>query len=330
MPGLALTDRAAADGSVRHVGWLYRDAAEYRAGLEEFICAGIGSRQPTLVAVPERQLPPGWDALDPAAVSFADITDLGGNPARILPAIRAFADRHPGRPVRFLGEPAWPGRSAAELREVSRYEAVLNVAFAGAGISILCPYNAAELPESVVSVARRTHPVLLRSGSERPSQDYHEPTDWQVGFGPLRSAPPGAQALAYHEDLRPVRALVRAAAGQAGLSAARCADLVIAASEVAANTLKHTSGGGVVRVWATDREVLCQLEDTGHIADPLAGLGRPSGDPAGRQGLWLVNQVCDLAEIRTSELGTTIRLHMYRDDRPGWGASDAQDRSRQG
>jgi hypothetical protein len=90
---------------------------------------------------------------------------------------------------------------------------------------------------------------------------------------------------------------------------------VIAASEVAANTLKHTSGGGVVRVWATDHEVLCQLEDTGYIADPLAGFSRPAVDTLGRQGLWLVNQVCDLAEIRTSELGTTIRLHMYRDAR---------------
>ena len=87
---------------------------------------------------------------------------------------------------------------------------------------------------------------------------------------------------------------------------------MIAASEVAANTLRHTNGGGVVRLWATDAELLCQVEDTGHITDPLAGHWRPAGDLPGGQGLWLVNQVCDLAEIRSSELGTTIRLHMYR------------------
>jgi anti-sigma regulatory factor (Ser/Thr protein kinase) len=118
--------------------------------------------------------------------------------------------------------------------------------------------------------------------------------------------------LAYDGDLRPVRALVATVTAQVGLSPGRSTDLVIAASEVAANTLKHTTGGGVVRLWATDAEVLCQFEDAGHITDPLAGHWRPSGDLAGGQGLWLVNQVCDLAEIRSSELGTTIRLHMYR------------------
>jgi hypothetical protein len=81
---------------------------------------------------------------------------------------------------------------------------------------------------------------------------------------------------------------------------------------VAANTLRHTRGAGTVRLWATDSEVLCQFEDSGFIADPLAGHCRPAGDLPGGQGLWLVNQLCDLAEIRTSEIGTTVRLHMYR------------------
>ena len=118
--------------------------------------------------------------------------------------------------------------------------------------------------------------------------------------------------LVYEADLRPVRALVATVAGQAGLSPARSTDLVIAASEVAANTLRHTTGEGVVRLWETDAEVLCQIEDRGYITDPLAGQWRPSDDVPGGQGLWLVNQLCDLAEIRSSELGTTIRLHMYR------------------
>jgi hypothetical protein len=80
---------------------------------------------------------------------------------------------------------------------------------------------------------------------------------------------------------------------------------------VAANTLRHTRSPGTVRLWATDSEVICQFEDSGFIADPLAGHCRPTGDLPGGQGLWLVNQLCDLAEIRTSELGTTVRLHMY-------------------
>jgi hypothetical protein len=30
----------------------------------------------------------------------------------------------------------------------------------------------------------------------------------------------------------------------------------------------------------------------------------------GGNGLWLVNQVCDLVQARTGQAGTTIRLHM--------------------
>jgi hypothetical protein len=30
----------------------------------------------------------------------------------------------------------------------------------------------------------------------------------------------------------------------------------------------------------------------------------------GGHGLWLVNQVCDLVEMRSDDSGTTIRLHM--------------------
>ena len=85
---------------------------------------------------------------------------------------------------------------------------------------------------------------------------------------------------------------------------------MIAASEVAANTLRHTGGSGIIRLWSADEEVLCQVEDSGFIADPLAGHRRPVGNRPGGQGLWLVNQLCDLAEISTSEVGTTIRLHM--------------------
>ena len=46
------------------------------------------------------------------------------------------------------------------------------------------------------------------------------------------------------------------------------------------------------------------------IADRLAGYRVPAGDRPGGQGLWLVNQVCDLVELRTSTGGTTICLHM--------------------
>jgi anti-sigma regulatory factor (Ser/Thr protein kinase) len=237
--------------------------------------------------------------------------ELGRNPARLIPAIRAFTDRYQGRRVRYVGEPAWAARSAAELVEVAKYEALLNQALADVEISVLCPYNTTDLPAAVVADACRTHPVLCDGRTERRSADYRGPAVWPDSLSMPLLAPPDAQVLRYAGNLRRVRDFVTAVTGRAWLSQDRCRDLVMAASEVAANTVRHTSRGGVVRLWATEAEVLCQLEDSGHITDPLAGHWRPNG-LVGGQGLWLVNQICDLAEIRSSELGTTIRLHMYK------------------
>jgi anti-sigma regulatory factor (Ser/Thr protein kinase) len=41
-----------------------------------------------------------------------------------------------------------------------------------------------------------------------------------------------------------------------------------------------------------------------------AGYRVPAGDLSGGTGLWLVNQVCDLVEMRSTTDGTTICLHM--------------------
>ena len=99
-------------------------------------------------------------------------------------------------------------------------------------------------------------------------------------------------------------------AKRAGLAPARISDLVLAASELAGNTLRHTGSGGTVQVWRTREEIICQVTDTGQITDPLAWHRAPSDELLGGNGLWLVNQVCDLVQTRTSQAGTTVRLHM--------------------
>ena len=211
-----------------------------------------------------------------------------------------------------MGEPAWAGRSAAELCEVARHEALTNAAFAGAPTTFLCPYDVTALPASVIADAARTHPSIARHCREAASADYLQPPRLPPGCDLPFPPPPGdADWLAYERDLRPVRAMIARGASRAGLAAGRATDLVIAASEVAANTLRHTRAGGTVHLWHTGKEIICELHDTGVIADPLAGCCLPADDLPGGKGLWLVNQVCDLVELRSaSPAGTTIRLHM--------------------
>ena len=128
------------------------------------------------------------------------------------------------------------------------------------------------------------------------------------------SAPPpltnAAMHHTYRSDLSEVRALVLQQATEAGLDEGKVSDLVLAVSEVAANTLRHTQAPGTLAIWHDDKEIVCEIHDEGRIADPLAGRRRPAPDALGGHGLWLVHQLCDLVELRSDESGTTIRMHM--------------------
>ena len=126
----------------------------------------------------------------------------------------------------------------------------------------------------------------------------------------LPSAPSAAMSLTFTTDLSAVREFVRRRARDAGLAEARAIDLVLAVSEVAANTLRHAKSPGTLEIWHDSEEIVCEIQDKGFISDPLAGKRRPSADASGGHGLWIVNQVCDLVEMRSDESGTTIKLHM--------------------
>ena len=132
---------------------------------------------------------------------------------------------------------------------------------------------------------------------------------------PSRGLPPPASANdpvyhTYRSDLSQVRALVLRQARLAGLTEGRANDLVLAVSEVAANTLRHTRSPGILAIWHDEDEVVCEVRDEGTITDPLVGRRKPPPGASGGHGLWLVRQVCDLVELTSDASGTTIRMHM--------------------
>ncbi len=122
-----------------------------------------------------------------------------------------------------------------------------------------------------------------------------------------------AASIAYRSNLAEVRAFVRTHAAGIGLPPSRTGDLVIAASELAGNTFRHTSGSGVLQLWTAAGEVLCQVHDSRHITDPYAGRACPPPDASHGHGLWVARQLCDAVDISTSPSGTTICLHMQLD-----------------
>ena len=296
---------------MRHVAFFYRDRAEQRAQILRFAREGLAAGDAVLIALPGEQARLLGAQLggDPGELACADLADVGRNPARIIPELRGFIDKHAGQPVRVAAEPVWPGRSAAETCEGIRHEALANLAFPEPHVMMMCAYDLARHAPSVIAAAGRTHPEHLPGG---PSVPLPRAEPWQIPPEcdlPLLPPPDSAEGLGYRTDLAPVRRLVESHARRTRLATDRVADLILAASEIAANTLGHTGAGGTFQVWHDEDEILCQAHDQGWIANPLAGRVRRGPDGRGH-GLFLVNHVCDLVEIRTGTDGTTVRMHM--------------------
>jgi anti-sigma regulatory factor (Ser/Thr protein kinase) len=294
-----------------HEALIWPDGADKAGDVLPFIQDGVRRREAVSVGV---SAPLGRRLRDLAAglphVDFFDMTELGRNPSRIISAMLDFARTHAGRPLRYISEPVWAGRSAAEDDEAARHESLVNLAFANVAATVICLYDTRGLDGRAISCAEQTHPVLIAHGREQASPRYAGRGVLPVECEHALAGPPeGAARLSYQDDLRPVRALVTTCAADEGLVSSRTADLVLAVSEVAANTLRHTRGAGLLQVWPTATEIICQVTDSGYISDPLAGRRRPPSDTSG-QGLWVVHQVCDLVELRSGPGGTTIRMHI--------------------
>lgn len=296
----------------RHVALLYASAGEFATGVTRFVEAAAQFGDPVLVACAG----PSWDLLrsrlngHDALVTWADMHGIGLNPARLIDRIRLFSGQHRGRVTWCMQEPAWPARSADELREVIRHEALVNLALADVPVSVLCPYDV-RLGTGLIASVKRTHPQLAQGGRRRASSAYVAGTVPGECHLPLSSPPAAAETLRYRDDLAGARDFAASRARRAGLPPRRVDNLALAVGELAANTLMHTSEPGTLTVWATTSEIICQVSDTGQITDPLAGRIKPDPVKAGGgHGLWVVHQVCDLVEIRNGPAGTAIRLHI--------------------
>jgi anti-sigma regulatory factor (Ser/Thr protein kinase) len=301
-----------------HEAYLYRTTEEFVTGTAAFLRAGLGAGDAALVSVPGVKHDRLRDALGLAAgqVQFADMTRVGRNPARIIPFVRRFAQTHAGARVSFVGEPIWPGRTAAETRECVRHEALLNLAFGSADITIFCPYDATGLDDDTISDSWRTHPSVCRHDGWHDSDDYTDPSMlYAAGDRPLPAPPATALIMRFRgEDLPLIRRLVGDSASRFGIGADRSADFVVAVNEVATNTVTHAPPGGMLRLWTNGRHqaLVCEIRDTGHITDTLIGRRMPAPDAQTGRGLWLANQYCDLVELRSGPDGTTVRMYARR------------------
>jgi anti-sigma regulatory factor (Ser/Thr protein kinase) len=310
---------AAADSvrQYRHEALLYRGLDGFREELVPFLREGIDAGEAVLVVVSEEKIRLLSDALGAGAgaVTFASMDDVGANPGRIIAAWHDFVGEHVAadRAMRGVGEPIHTGRSAAEMVECHRHEALLNLAFEGTpGFWLVCPYDVAALDPAVVAEACQTHPFVSRGGRAMPSEAYmgkaaiRKPLD-----DPLpEPAGPSTEFPFDLDDLGYLRDRVAAHADGAGLDEQRRDDLVLACCEIATNSIRHGGGDGLLRQWVEDDTVLCEIRDSGRIHEPLVGRIPPDPSRPGGRGVWLANQLCDLVQIRALQGRNVVRLHM--------------------
>ena len=317
---MTVTDTATrprASGFV-HPALFYSGAAEYIAGTVPFVRASLAAGEPVAIAVPPRNLAILAGELGAAAgeVRFLDMTQVGRNPGRIIPGVlRAFADDHPAGRVRIIGEPIWPGRTELEYPACAQHEALINHAFAGRDVSILCPYDADGLDAATLTDAAATHPVLITRDREQASDEYR-PDDVVARYNrPLPAPPDGAASRHFDIDsLAALRRFVVAESTRIGLAADRRDDLELMVNELAANAVQHGGGSGVLRIWPADpAELGCEVSSAGHIENPLSGRIPAGLDDDHGRGLLLVNHLADLVRVHTGPAGTTIRLYLRVD-----------------
>jgi anti-sigma regulatory factor (Ser/Thr protein kinase) len=281
----------------QHEALIYAGPGQFLAGAAPFLAAAVAAGEPALVAVRQAnaELLRAELGRDADEVGFVAIEDIGRNPARIVSFWREFLADRPGRSARGISEPVWPGRDAAEIDECQRHEHLLNLAFPpGLRPSLLCSYDGLALPDEVLAGVFRSHRVVLRDGSREPSSSYRRDCDCYGGKLPRH--PVDAESFAYDRArLSALRKLVKRAAEEAGIAPRQAADLIVAASELAANSVAHGGGSGTMYVWRERRHLLFDFEDRGTIEEPLAGRLAPARDQRGGRGLWLA-------------LGTTVRV----------------------
>lgn len=177
------SNAAAPPRMLEHRALVYESDDEFVTAVGPFLREGIARSEALLVVTTRAhvELIRGDLRRDARRVEFADSADWYSSPLEALQRYRSFVD---GRLeagykwVRIVGEPVWAGRSAAEIREWTRYESILNLSLAAAPATIVCPYDKRSLPAKVVRDAACTHPEREQVGSSAASPSYREPEDF--------------------------------------------------------------------------------------------------------------------------------------------------------
>jgi hypothetical protein len=303
-----------AHDTYRHECLLYAGIGGFLDAVVPFVLNGLDRQETVLVAVAEPRLSALRSALAGAAyhVMFADMADVGRNPALIIPALRDAINRLgvDGRPVRGIGEPIWAARHRDVLVEAQLHEALLNAAVSpNVPLWLLCPYDTAALDKKVIVAATRSHPVVVESNIFRVSTRYGGADHaGRLFCSPFREPRVAVTPIGFDSCNHGHVAEILAFAATAGLRIDRAVKLAAAVDQVAAAV--DQDGLEVnIRVWSEQGALICEVKDPITVLDPMVGRG---GGPSERdRTIRLANELCDLVQVRSGRAGTAVRVRCW-------------------
>jgi transcriptional regulator with XRE-family HTH domain len=161
----------------------YGSDEEYLEGVVPFLAEGIEQSHCLLAVATAAKIDLLRVALGDAAehVEFTDWAEWYPSPKEALRRYGAFVQKQfeAGAVwIRIVAEAGWAGRSEAEVSAWTRYESLVNLAFASAPATIVCTYDTRLFPVDAMSDACCTHPEVAHPSGATASATYREPEDF--------------------------------------------------------------------------------------------------------------------------------------------------------
>src|ERR1700759_4789720 len=127
---------------LEHVGLLHAGDQEFAEAAVTHLRGGMDRDEPTIAALSPHHTGIVRDALGPDAdpVTYFDMSVLGPNPGRLIPALHGVLEQFGGRGrLHIVSGSVWAERTSGEQSAAVQGEALVNLAVPGAPVALLCP-----------------------------------------------------------------------------------------------------------------------------------------------------------------------------------------------
>ena len=295
--------------TLRHHALLYDCDEDYAARSAGFLRDGLDAGECCLVAHNRAGLAMMRDALgrDADRTVFVDVSGTFTRPARAVAAFYGTFVRllRQAPSVRAVAEFQF-GPSFDDWHEWESYEAIANLAYDPLPVWVVCAYPANRLPDAVLDGVLRTHNEVL-TGEWARSNRFEDPNDVVRELTPEPERLPGLRSWYVGQDLERFREQLAGDLVAERVPRAKALEMLLAATEVATNAVRHGGGIEEVRVGRVDGRFVCEVIDRGGgFDDPVVGYLPPR--PGRGRGLWVARQLTWRVESFHSPCGFTVRM----------------------